>query len=448
MLRNRKAMLGIAAIAGLLVTSIPSRAIAQYSFRELDTNGFSASQVRDVANGLAVGYGVVQQNNNSIQKAIAWPTNGAGRIDIGVTLKSEALGVDNQHRIAGEARFNSLRQAEVAFWQAPVPSAQNFSADLGWSTGYAVQSQNMIGWGHRLQAPDPVPDSAFVWNTATQQRTPLPGPNGAPASQGRDVDGRWVIGSAGLGNNGNLGAAAWDISNLGNVRAINLHPTGFDYSATNQVNGDRAVGLARSAASGATNHAYLWELETAQARDLQSLFPASMNIVASTATDLRGNVVVGQAMNASGELFAVSWNLANNTVTDLRAFLPASETFSSATAMNDDGQIVGDWRVGNDNNVFLLTPDRMAGDTDGNGLVNFDDYARIDSGFNNHTNGWANGDFNYDGMINFDHYALIDQSFNTQGAGSSPRSAPVPEPSAVVSALLVAPFAVRKSRQR
>jgi len=55
------------------------------------------------------------------------------------------------------------------------------------------------------------------------------------------------------------------------------------------------------------------------------------------------------------------------------------------------------------------------GDTDLNGVVNFDDYARTDNGFNNHRSGWFNGDFNYSGTVDFDDYALIDQAFNTQG---------------------------------
>jgi hypothetical protein len=54
------------------------------------------------------------------------------------------------------------------------------------------------------------------------------------------------------------------------------------------------------------------------------------------------------------------------------------------------------------------------GDSDLNGKVNFDDYVRIDNGFNNHLTGWFNGDFNYDGKVNFDDYVLIDLAFNTQ----------------------------------
>jgi len=69
------------------------------------------------------------------------------------------------------------------------------------------------------------------------------------------------------------------------------------------------------------------------------------------------------------------------------------------------------------------------GDTDLNGVINFDDYARLDAGFNNHRTGWFNGDFDLNGVINFDDYALIDYAFNTQSGPPTFRS--VPEPSFV-----------------
>jgi autotransporter-associated beta strand protein len=54
------------------------------------------------------------------------------------------------------------------------------------------------------------------------------------------------------------------------------------------------------------------------------------------------------------------------------------------------------------------------GDTNFSGDVNFDDYVRVDVGFNTNLTGWANGDFNYSGSVNFDDYVLIDVAFNTQ----------------------------------
>ena len=54
------------------------------------------------------------------------------------------------------------------------------------------------------------------------------------------------------------------------------------------------------------------------------------------------------------------------------------------------------------------------GDANFDGRVTFDDYVKIDTGFNTHLTGWLNGDFNYDGVVNFDDYVLIDIAFNQQ----------------------------------
>jgi hypothetical protein len=54
------------------------------------------------------------------------------------------------------------------------------------------------------------------------------------------------------------------------------------------------------------------------------------------------------------------------------------------------------------------------GDADRNDRVDFDDYVRVDAGFNAHLTGWTNGDFNYSGAVDFDDYVLIDIAFNSQ----------------------------------
>jgi hypothetical protein len=54
------------------------------------------------------------------------------------------------------------------------------------------------------------------------------------------------------------------------------------------------------------------------------------------------------------------------------------------------------------------------GDTDFNGVIDGDDYARIDNGFNLGLGGWLNGDSDLNGVIDGDDYALIDHAFNTQ----------------------------------
>ena len=92
----------------------------------------------------------------------------------------------------------------------------------------------------------------------------------------------------------------------------------------------------------------------------------------------------------------------------------------------------------------VLVKSTYYGDTDLNGVINFDDYARIDFGFNNNGNEWFEGDFNYDGKVNFDDYALIDLGFNTQG---QPMSSPVPEASSVGVLMALSAIARRNRRE-
>ena len=87
------------------------------------------------------------------------------------------------------------------------------------------------------------------------------------------------------------------------------------------------------------------------------------------------------------------------------------------------------------------------GDADTNGVINFDDYARIDSGFNNQLTGWSNGDFNYDGVVNFDDYALIDLAFNTRDGAFPGSLRSVPEPTSAI-LLLALPMLARRARAR
>jgi probable HAF family extracellular repeat protein len=61
------------------------------------------------------------------------------------------------------------------------------------------------------------------------------------------------------------------------------------------------------------------------------------------------------------------------------------------------------------------------GDTNFSGSIDFDDYVRLDVGFNSQLSGWSNGDFNYSGAVDFDDYVLIDIAFNTQ-AGTLARA--------------------------
>jgi hypothetical protein len=67
-------------------------------------------------------------------------------------------------------------------------------------------------------------------------------------------------------------------------------------------------------------------------------------------------------------------------------------------------------------NSAILIKYTYYGDTDFNGFVDGDDYARTDFGFNTAASGWLNGDFDHNGFIDGDDYALIDNAFSTQSS--------------------------------
>jgi hypothetical protein len=66
----------------------------------------------------------------------------------------------------------------------------------------------------------------------------------------------------------------------------------------------------------------------------------------------------------------------------------------------------------------ILVKTTYSGDANLDGLVSFDDYGYIDSGFfgliDPEVYGWLSGDFDHDGDVDYDDYALIDQAFYDQ----------------------------------
>jgi probable HAF family extracellular repeat protein len=63
----------------------------------------------------------------------------------------------------------------------------------------------------------------------------------------------------------------------------------------------------------------------------------------------------------------------------------------------------------------VLVKYTYAGDANLDGVLNIDDYTRIDSSIGLGRKGWSNGDFNYDGKINVDDYIIIDANIDNQG---------------------------------
>src|SRR5262245_14191424 len=142
-----------AVIIALALAPFSASAATPFSFAELDVHGFDAVQVRDVANGYAVGYGTIPQSppGSALQHAFAWPLYGGARIDISEGFRSDATGVDNAGHISGAVYFVTVIQSNPGYSSNPNATPIDFSGSLNYATANATQADHLIGAGRRLQ---------------------------------------------------------------------------------------------------------------------------------------------------------------------------------------------------------------------------------------------------------------------------------------------------------
>lgn len=117
----------------------------------------------------------------------------------------------------------------------------------------------------------------------------------------------------------------------------------------------------------------------------------------------------GGAWDGAGIVTSMSAATGGNTLATLAA-ASAAELFgitAGQTAL---------WGAETVDGTCVLVKYTYAGDANLGGVINGDDYFRIDSAFPQALHGWTNGDFNYDGMIDGDDYFLIDSNFPQQPA--------------------------------
>ncbi|MBC8109112.1 MAG: hypothetical protein H7Z14_21175 [Anaerolineae bacterium] len=125
-----------------------------------------------------------------------------------------------------------------------------------------------------------------------------------------------------------------------------------------------------------------------------------------------GGAWVGAGITSSSARNASPANTTLGVIeaTDFKSVYGAAATF--------DGQTIDDSAV--------LVKYIYYGDVDFSGVVDFDDYSRVDAGFSGNTTGWFNGDVDLNGVVDFDDYSLIDQAFNTQIVALRPVQAAKP----------------------
>jgi hypothetical protein len=189
------------------------------------------------------------------------------------------------------------------------------------------------------------------------------------------------------------------------------------------------------------NDVRIWSTGVIELRETSDSLLLPGTLFNSGTIDLTDNAMVATNMSLAA-IDAQIRNARHNGAWD-QPGITSSSARNDASNITTLGAITGVQRFSTNSTTFhghnvaatdVLVQYTLYGDSDFNGIVNFDDYARIDSGFNNQGTGagadWFHGDFDLNGVVNFDDYSLIDLAFNTQ---SLPQMQAVPEPAALLS---------------
>jgi probable HAF family extracellular repeat protein len=152
----------------------------------------------------------------------------------------------------------------------------------------------------------------------------------------------------------------------------------------------------------------------------------------------QSGVVVGYAITTSGAQDAFIYGLGgNDTMQDMNtAFagsIPKGWSLTAATAIDDNGDIVGYGSNGTPGTQgFLLAP-ALPGDANLDGRVDVNDLTVVLTNFGRSGATWATGDFVGDGKVDVNDLTIVLANFGrTFGAASGGNVSAVPEPSTFV----------------
>ena len=91
-----------------------------------------------------------------------------------------------------------------------------------------------------------------------------------------------------------------------NYTAINLNPSGFDFSMAYGTSGTQQAGFGYGSATSYYNHALLWNGSATSFVDLSQLLPTGFHNSYANSIDSYGNIA-GYAIDNSGNYSAILW---------------------------------------------------------------------------------------------------------------------------------------------
>ncbi|MCY2951766.1 MAG: hypothetical protein NTU53_07280 [Planctomycetota bacterium] len=293
-------------------------------------------------------------------------------------------------------------------------------------TRAAINVTNRNGNGnHRIEAALQLNSPLWISQESTGQLT-LAGPLNNAAGQ---TVAKWGAGEAVISGAQTHGAGARILGYEGTLRLKSDAGTGLSRTASVEAAGGTIV--LETAQHLASAYAYDGKIELKAGRD-KVIVADEVGLGVAGKIDLMDNamVVPSDAGNRDGVLQWVAQQVKSGRNTSplwqgagITSSKAAANGFTGlAAVINDNGEgvtlvsnVLGE-KVGvNDIIVGFV----WNGDGNLDGVINADDYFRIDSGYITQKGGWCQGEFNYDGVVNADDYFLIDSAYIGQ-SGAMP----------------------------
>jgi hypothetical protein len=154
-----------------------------------------------------------------------------------------------------------------------------------------------------------------------------------------------------------------------------------------------------------------------------SLTTDTLALATSATLDLKNFALVRQYTGTSSPLAALNaliasarnggaWNGTGIISSNASGTLTTVGLAEASDALNLGGSQTALWNGQTVDATAVLMKWTYAGDTDLDGTIDGDDFARIDAGYSAGGNDYAEGDFDYNGRVDADDYFIIDANYN------------------------------------
>jgi probable HAF family extracellular repeat protein len=321
----------------VLLSLTPLAAVTTYNVIDLGPAPSTGDSGKDINSFGTVAF--------TVSTAVYLYQNGAASPVNGLFANNGPLAINDMGHLAGANNLRSYIYRNGAPTDLGVlePSGEDYTFASDLNNSDVVVGTSYVSSQLRYRA--------FIWQNGSMSQLPAPGGVYAAGAEStaNGINNNGVI--AGSYNNQNPGGVAVEWS--GGVATPMLTLAGFSRSEASDINlSNQAVGYSADA-NFFNEQAVIWN----------GLLPTSLGSLPGRSYTFASGInnlgaVVGSALTSSGDSGGDAFVWFNGSMTDLNSEIPGSPQWhlTSASAINDSGQIVGAGVMSGQAHSFLLVP--------------------------------------------------------------------------------------------